>query len=97
MRRLELESPGSAHVSRSQPPQTPPLIPDVELDSPVLPRDHPQWIRDAVALSDHARRWISRLQPLAIRVLGFWDHAVRCLRVAGRQVSVDPAGCYRVD
>ena len=54
-------------------------------------------MRDAVALSAHARTLLQRLRPLVIRVFGFWDHAVRSIQVAGRRINVDPAGCYRVD
>jgi hypothetical protein len=54
-------------------------------------------MRDAVALSAHARTLLQRLRPLVIRVFGFWDHAVRSIHVAGRRINVDPAGCYRVD
>jgi hypothetical protein len=72
-------------------------VPDVEPPQPLLPRDHPAWMRDAVALSGHARRWIERLRPAVIRVLTFWDHTVRSALVAGRQISVDGAGCYRID
>ena len=62
----------------------------------ILPRDHPPWMRDAVALSTHARTLLRSLRPLVIRVFGFWDHVVRSIHVGGRRINVDPAGCYRV-
>ena len=72
-------------------------MPDVELEAPFLPRDHPAWMRDAVALSMRARELLAKLKPVAIRVLTFWDHAVRSLSVAGRRLSVDGSGSYRLD
>ena len=82
---------------RLEPTTVRPSIPEVELESPVLPRDHPPWMRDAVALSTHAKRLLERVRPLVIRALGFWDHAVLSIHIAGRRVNIDPAGCYRID
>lgn len=72
-------------------------LPDVELETPFLPRDHPAWMRDAVALSMRARELLAKLKPVAIRVLTFWDHTVRSLHIAGRRLSVDGSGSYRMD
>ena len=61
-----------------------------------LPRDHPAWARDVLAVSARVRAILSELRPVAVRVLTFWDHVVRCVRIGGRSVEVDPSGCYRV-
>lgn len=95
--RVELEGATSATPVPVQPALPHYWIADAEGETPLLPTDHPPWMRDAIAISQQARRWMERLRPLVVRVLGFWDHAVRAIRVAGRTVTVDPAGCYRVD
>lgn len=74
-----------------------PLIPDDELETPPLPREHPRWVKDAQAVSQRARQLIARLRPLAVRVLTFWDHHVRSLTVAGRRLSIDVSGSYSVE
>jgi hypothetical protein len=61
-----------------------------------LPRDHPAWSRDVLAVSARVRAIVAALRPAAVRVLSFWDHAVRSIAVGGRHVEVDPSGCYRV-
>jgi len=74
-----------------------PLVPDDELETPPLPREHPKWIKDALGVSQRARRLIAQLQPIIIRVLTFWDHHVRSIVVGGRQLSVDVSGSYRIE
>ena len=74
-----------------------PLVPDDELETPPLPREHPQWVKDALAVSQRARRLISALKPIAVRVLTFWDHHLRSIVVGSRELSVDASGSYRVD
>lgn len=74
-----------------------PLIPEDELETPPLPREHPKWVKDAVAVSQRARQIIARLRPVVIRVLTFWDHHVRGIAVGGRDLSVDISGSYRLD
>ena len=74
-----------------------PLIPDDELETPPLPREHPRWVKDAIAVSQRARQLIARLKPIAVRVLTFWDHHVRSVTVAGRQLSIDVSGSYRIE
>ncbi|MHB8356955.1 MAG: hypothetical protein ACYDDQ_09730 [Vulcanimicrobiaceae bacterium] len=80
--------------------QTPalyPVLPEDELETPPLPQDHPQWVKDAAAVSKRARRLIASLKPVVVRILNFWDHHVRSIVVRGRTVSVDAAGSYRID
>lgn len=73
------------------------LLPEGELETPPLPRELPHWVKDAVAISRRARQLLSRLKPVIVRVLTFWDHRVRSIGVAGRNLSIDPSGSYRVD
>ncbi len=74
-----------------------PLLPDDELETPPLPREHPKWVKDAMAVSQRARHLISRLKPVIVRVLTFWDHHVRGIAIAGRELSVDASGSYRLE
>jgi hypothetical protein len=74
-----------------------PLIPDDELETPPLPREHPKWVKDALAVSQRARRLIEQLRPVIVRVLTFWDHHMRSIAVAGRELRVDISGSYRVE
>ena len=90
------------------PPREPPLLAarppplaaapvaygDVEPAS--LPRDHPAWQRDVVAVSARVRAIVAQLRPVVVRVLSFWDHAVRSVTIGGRRLEVDPSGCYRI-
>ena len=63
---------------------------------PSLPRDHPAWQRDVIAVSARARELLARLRPVTVRVLTFWDHVLRGILVGGRRVEVDPSGSYRL-
>ena len=73
-----------------------PLV-DGGADMPAtLPRDHPAWQRDVLAVSSRVRAILLQLRPVAVRVLTFWDHVVRSVSVGGRRVEVDPSGCYRL-
>jgi len=69
--------------------------PELEITS-VLPRDHPAWQRDVLSISTRARAVIATIKPIAVRVLGFWDHQLRQLRIGGRMLGIDPSGCYRL-
>jgi len=93
--------PGSALESTALALVTPPIAalphPADGAEMPAsLPRDHPAWQRDMLAVSARVRAILSQLRPLAVRVLTFWDHAVRSVAVGGRRVEVDPSGCYRL-
>ncbi len=74
-----------------------PLIPEDELDTPPLPREHPKWVKDAVAVSQRARIIIAGLRPVLVRILTFWDHHVRSIAVGGRRLEVDLSGSYRIE
>ncbi|HKU68503.1 MAG TPA: hypothetical protein VJP85_12065 [Candidatus Baltobacteraceae bacterium] len=74
-----------------------PLLPDDEFETPPLPREHPRWVKDAIAASQRARALIATLRPVAIRVLTFWDHHVRGIRIGGQELRIDISGSYRVD
>lgn len=72
-------------------------LPDVEIETPYLPHDHPAWIRDAVALSIRARELLAKLKPVAVKILTFWDHAIRSITVGNRRLTIDASGSYRLD
>lgn len=74
-----------------------PLISEDELETPPLPREHPRWVQDAVAVSQRARALIARMRPIALRILTFWEHQVRSVLVGGRRLEVDPSGSYRME
>jgi hypothetical protein len=78
-------------------PVAPPPVTDIGAEMPAtLPRDHPAWQRDMLAVSTRVRALLAQLRPVAIRMLTFWDHAVRSAAIGGRCVEVDPSGCYRL-
>ncbi|GAC1299981.1 MAG: hypothetical protein NVSMB19_05600 [Vulcanimicrobiaceae bacterium] len=70
---------------------------DDQFGGPALPGDHPAWLKDAVSVSQRARALVAKLKPVVLRVVNAWEHRVRTIVVAGRSVSVDPSGSYRVD
>jgi len=74
-----------------------PLLPDDELETPPLPREHPRWVKDAVAVSQRARQLIANIKPVLNRVLTFWDHCARGITIRGRELSVDTSGSYRLE
>jgi len=74
-----------------------PVVPDDEIETPPLPRDHPKWVKDALAVSYRARRLLARVRPVAIRVLTFWDHQLRGVSIAGSRLTVDFSGSYKLD
>jgi hypothetical protein len=61
-----------------------------------LPRDHPTWQRDVLAVSARVRSTLAGLRPLAIRVLSFWDHVTRAVSIGSRTIEIDPSGSYRL-
>lgn len=73
------------------------LLPDEEFETPPLPREHPKWVRDAVAVSQRARQLIARLRPVIVHVLTFWDHHTRSAVIGGRRLSIDISGSYRME
>ncbi|MBV8638373.1 MAG: hypothetical protein JO322_09825 [Candidatus Eremiobacteraeota bacterium] len=74
-----------------------PAVPDVDLDTALLPRDHPQWVKDTLSVSNKARELLARLKPVVIKILTFWDHRVRSVLVGNSRVSIDPSGSYRIE
>ena len=72
-------------------------IADIDADlHATLPRDHPAWQRDVLSVSARARAVVAAMRPVVVRVLTFWDHAVRSINVGPRRIMVDPSGCYRL-
>jgi hypothetical protein len=99
LRRIELDEAQSvvgAGAQTNQPQAVVPAVAEAELETALLPNDHPRWVKDAVAVSQRARELIAKLRPVVVRVFAFWDHRIRSVMVAGRSVVVDPSGCYRV-
>jgi hypothetical protein len=70
---------------------------EADLDAGQLPHDHPQWVRDAVAISRAARALVGRLRPIVLKVLTFWDHGIRTIAIGGRRIGVDASGSYRIE
>ena len=68
--------------------------PDDELETPILPREHPLWGRDALAVYSRARRLFANLRPAAISVFGFWDHQTRAVTIGASTLGVDSSGSY---
>lgn len=100
LRRAEFEESPAALPSYLGPGRSEgviPAVPEAELETSLLPHDHPRWVKDAIAVSQRARELLAKLRPAAMQVLGFWDHRVRSIVVAGRRIAIDPSGCYRAD
>lgn len=74
---------------------TPPAGFDLD-GAATLPRDHPAWQRDLLAVSSRARAVLAGLQPVIVRVLGFWDHLIRNVDVGPYRLEIDPSGSYRL-
>jgi hypothetical protein len=74
-----------------------PALTEAGFDAPALPHGHPEWVKDALSVSQRARSLIARLRPVVIRAFTFWDHRVRSILVGSRRVSVDAGGSYRVE
>lgn len=74
-----------------------PAVIEAENQSGFLPGDHPRWVSDAVAISRAARRLVAKLKPVLLVVRSMWDHPLRCVAIAGRRVSVDASGSYRIE
>ncbi|MFN2450127.1 MAG: hypothetical protein ABR508_10150 [Candidatus Baltobacteraceae bacterium] len=62
-----------------------------------LPREHPRWVKDALAVSARARALLARILPAAVRVVRFWDHHARTLQMGNRRLSIDVSGSYRME
>lgn len=99
LRALESEEVALAAQLRLEAAASEPVVAEIghtDGDTAGLPRDHPRWVKDAVAVSRAAREIIARLRPVAIRVLTFWDHRLRAIAVAGSRLEVDASGSYRL-
>lgn len=94
---LELERAESSALQGRAADPLAAVAPEDRTDVPALPRDLPPWARDAVAMSQRARDVATRLRPVVVRVLTFWDHRVRGAVIAGRRMHVDASGSYRVN
>lgn len=100
LRRLELDESAGAvplQIGGSRSEAVVPVVAEAELETELLPHDHPRWVKDALAVSQRAREILAKLRPIALVVLSFWDHRIRSIVVGDRRVEVDPSGCYRTD
>jgi len=100
LRRIEPEETAASLAPAGGARASDPVVPAVahaDLETTGLPHDHPRWVRDAVSVSQRARRLLERLAPAVIAVLTMWDHRLRCAVISGRRVSVDASGSYRID
>lgn len=100
LRRVELDDANAtipAQIGATASEAVAPVLADGEFETPLSPHDRPRWVRDAVAVSQRAREIISRLRPVAVRVLSFWDHRMRAIVVGECCVRVDASGSYRID
>lgn len=100
LRRVDSEERGAALLAPLGQAPTEAIvaaIPEAELETPLLPHDHPKWVKDTLTVSQRARELIGRLRPVAVRILTFWDHRIRSILIGSSHVSVDPSGCYRSD
>jgi len=100
LRRIELEETAASlplQIGASRSEAIVPAVADAELETGLLPHDQPRWVKDAVAVSQRAREIIAKLRPVAVHVLGFWDHRIRSIVVGERRVAVDASGCYRIE
>jgi capsular polysaccharide biosynthesis protein len=98
LRRVEPDESAAALVPPWESSRSEAIVPAVanaEFDGPVLPSDHPRWVRDAVALSQRAKEIVNRLRPAVVRVLCFWDHRLHAIVVHGQRIEIDSAGSYR--
>lgn len=98
LRRVELDETQAALSAGVAANRSEAVVPvaEAELETSLLPHDHPRWVKDAVAVSQRARDLIAKLRPIIIRVFAFWDHRIRSIMVGNRCVQVDPSGSYRI-
>jgi hypothetical protein len=95
--RVEADAPGLLFAPLDAAPAVAALIPDDEFETPPLPREHPKWIKDGMVVSQRAKQLLERVKPIPLRVLRFWDHAVRSLTILDRRISIDSSGSYRME
>ncbi|MBC5800096.1 MAG: hypothetical protein GIX03_06390 [Candidatus Eremiobacteraeota bacterium] len=62
-----------------------------------LPGDHPAWMKDTLSISQRARALLTKLRPVVLRVVTYWEHKARSIVCAGRRLSIDQSGSYRLD
>jgi hypothetical protein len=98
LRRVEFDEsrPALSTGVEANRPEAVAAVAEAELETALLPHDHPRWVKDAVAVSQRAREIIAKLRPVIVKVLAFWDHRFHSIMVGDRRVQVDPSGCYRV-
>lgn len=100
LRRIDLENVPRSTIGVRENARNEPIVAAVaqmEHEAPLLPQDHPPWVKDTLRVSQRAKEIIARLRPIALRILTFWDHRIRTMSIAGRRISIDPSGSYRAE
>ncbi len=100
LRHIEIDEPLDDRAAAARPAHASGIAAGahhVDAERGLLPRGHPKWVQDGVSLSQRARDALTRLRPIAIHVLRFWDHRLHAILIGGRRVRVDPSGSYRVE
>jgi len=100
--RVETEGPAPIGVATDAAlAAAPPLPIAVDADDRwgghALPNDHPAWMKDTLSISHRARGLLAKVKPAFVAVVACWQHRVRSILVAGRRVTVDASGSYRLD
>jgi hypothetical protein len=54
-------------------------------------------MKDTLSISQRARAMLAKVRPVVVKVVACWQHHVRSILVAGRRISVDASGSYRLD
>lgn len=62
-----------------------------------LPREHPAWSHDSLNVSERASAIFTRLPPIVLNVLEFWDHVIRMICVGNQRLCIDASGSYRLE
>lgn len=100
LRRIDVENAPRLLAGVRESVQSEPVVAPVaqtEHEAPLLPHDHPPWVKDTLRVSQRAKEILARLRPIALRILTFWDHRIRTMSISGRRISIDPSGSYRAE
>jgi len=98
LRRVDGDDHASAYLHGPGLCSSEPIVPAVseaEFETPLLPHDHPKWVKDTLTVSQRARDIIARLQPVVINILTFWDHRIRSIAIGDIRLTIDASGGYR--
>jgi len=71
--------------------------PDDRYSGPALPSDHPRWMRDTLSISQRARALLTKIKPVAVAVISYWEHRIKRIVIGGQSLCVDQSGSYRLE